>query len=342
MGDSRAPAGAPDLLHDRPAAPTLPGPSGSTPGGPPDLLHYRPWRGTFRSPAAGVWPIARVALGLLLRRRLFWGCYAVGLLVFAMFFFGQYLLAWAQGQVGEGEVEVGGFGRTNPAHLIQLVKFFLKVDGSGESYRTFFVYQGYIVVIVLALAGSLVLGNDLRCGSLPFYLSKPLSRWHYLLGKGLAVAVAINLLTTLPALALYVQYGLLESWDYFRDRADLLFGILAYGLVLTVSLTLLLLALATWLRRTVPLVMAWTTLFFFLQQFSRLLVDGLRFSPRWRLLDLWNDTTRIGTRLLHVQAGAGRPDLQPSWQEAALVLAGVSLACLVYLVRRIRAVEIVR
>jgi ABC-2 type transport system permease protein len=156
------------------------------------------------------------------------------------------------------------------------------------------------------------------------------------------VAVAINLLTTLPALALYVQYGLLESWDYFRDRADLLFGILAYGLVLTVSLTLLLLALATWLRRTVPLVMAWTTLFFFLQQFSRLLVDGLRFSPRWRLLDLWNDTTRIGTRLLHVQAGAGRPDLQPSWQEAALVLAGVSLACLVYLVRRIRAVEIVR
>jgi hypothetical protein len=318
MGDNRAPAGAPDLLY------------------------YRPWRGTFRRPASAVWPIARVALGLMLRRWLFWVVYGLGLFVFAMFFFGQYLLAWASGQVGEGEVDLGGFGRTNPNHFIQLIKFFLKVDGTGESYRTFFLFQGNIVMIVLALAGALIVGNDLRFGSLPFYLSKPISRWHYLLGKGLAVAVAINLLTTLPAVVLFVQYGLLDSWDYFIDRGDLFWGIMGYGLVLTVTLTLLLLALATWLRRTVPLVMAWTTLFFFLRQFSLLLVDGLRFSPRWRLVDLWNDAGLIGKVLLHADPRSMRPDLQPAWQEAALVLAAVSLACLTYLVLRIRAVEIVR
>jgi ABC-type transport system involved in multi-copper enzyme maturation permease subunit len=305
-------------------------------------LHYRPWRGTFRRPAAAVWPVARVALGMILRRRLFWVVYGLGLMIFSMFFFGQYLFAWAQGQAGEGEVEIGGFGRTNPANLLRIIQFFLKVDGSGENYRTFLNWQIFNVMIVLALAGSVVVGNDLRFGSLPFYLSKPLSRWHYLLGKGLAVAVFINLMTTLPALVLYVQYGLLYSWDYFVQRGYVFFGILGYGLVLTVTLTLLLLATATWLRQTVPLIMAWTTLFFFFQYLAQLLVDGLRLSPRWRLIDLWNDAGLIGALLLHVDLQALRPDSQPAWQEAALVLGGVSAASLAYLVLRIRGVEVVR
>src|SRR6185437_4755014 len=207
----------------------------------PELLHYRPWRGTFRPPVASVWPIARVALMSLFRRWMFWIIYVLGLLIFLLFFFGQYMLSWAQTQAGESVVPVGQF-RMNPAHLIQLFRDLLKLDGGSETYRNFFAYQGYIVMIVLALAGSILIGNDLRFGSLPFYLSKPLSRWHYLLGKGLAVAVFINLLTTVPALALFIQYGLLESWDYFYTAGGLFVGILGYGLVLTASLTLILLA----------------------------------------------------------------------------------------------------
>jgi ABC-type transport system involved in multi-copper enzyme maturation permease subunit len=310
--------------------------------GAPDLLYYRPWQGTLRGPLAGTWPVARVALGMMLRRKLFWGLYALGLVVFAMFFFGQYLLAWARGQVGEmGEVDVGGLGRADPRALVRFIQVFLKIDGSGESYRTFFVYQIFIVTIVLALAGAVVIGNDLRFGSLAFYLSKPLARRHYLLGKGLAVAVFINLMTTVPALTLYLQYGMLESWDYFIQRFDLLLGILGYGLILTVTLTLLLLATASWLRRTVPLIMAWTTLFFFCRLLAEALVNGLHFNPRWRLIDLWHDAALLGAVLLRIDLHTLRGPL-PSWQEAALVLGGVSLSCLTYLILRIRAVEIVR
>jgi ABC-2 type transport system permease protein len=308
----------------------------------PELLHYRPWRDDFRPPAASVWPVARVALVSLFRKWMFWIIYALGLLIFLLFFFGQYLLAWAQTQAGEADVQMGGWGRMNPRHLIQLFRGLLKLDGGEQTYHNFFSYQGYIVMIVLALAGSILIGNDLRFGSLPFYLSKPLSRWHYLLGKGLAVAVFINLMTTLPALVLYVQWGLLESWDYFYDRFDLLLGILGYGAVLTVTLTLLLLATATWLRRTVPLIMTWTTLFFFFRLVSSALVDGLRFSPRWRLLDLWNSTSLIGRTVLNVPLRPMQIANQPPWYEAALILGGVSLLCLIYLIRRIRAVEIVK
>jgi ABC-2 type transport system permease protein len=310
--------------------------------GAPELLHYRAWQGTFRPPAAGVWPVARVALGMLFRRWLFWVLYVLGLLMFLIFFFGQYLLAWADSQAGESDVPLAGsVGRINPNSLIQLLRVFLKLDGRGEMYRNFFAFQHSMVVIILALAGAVLVGNDLRFGSLAFYLSKPLSPRHYLLGKGLAVAVFINLMTTIPALVLFLQYAVLYSWDYLSSAFPLLLGILGYGLTLTVTLTLLLLATATWLRRTVPLIMAWTTLFFFCGKLSNVLVDGLHFSPRWRLIDLWNDTSLVGNVCLQIVPRPGRPP-QPAWYEAALVLAGVSTLCLTYLVLRIRAVEIVR
>jgi ABC-2 type transport system permease protein len=313
-----------------------------SPAATPELLHYRSWRGDFRAPSASVWPIARVALTSIFRKWTFWIIYILGLLIFLLFFFGQYLLSWAETQAGESDVQLGGWGRMNPRHLIALFRGLLKLDGGPETYRSFFAYQGYIVMIVLALAGSILIGNDLRFGSLPYYLSKPLSRRHYLLGKGLAVAVFINLMTTLPALILFVQWGILESWDYLYERFDLFLGILGYGLVLTVSLTLLLLATATWLRRTVPLIMMWTTLFFFCRLLASALVDGLRFPPHWRLIDLWNSASLVGATCLGLNLDAVRPDAQPPWYEAALVLGGVSLLCLTYLIRRIRAVEIVR
>ena len=302
----------------------------------PELLHYRPWTGTFRGPWASVWPIARVSLGMLFRRRLFWVLYALSLMIFLLFFFGQYLLAYAETQAPPAK------GQFNPRDLVGFFRSFLELDGSGRTYRTFMEYQGHMVMIVLALAGSILVGNDLRFGSLPFYLSKPLSRRHYLLGKAIAVAFFINMMTTLPAALLFIQYGLLDSWQYFLnyDKSGHLFiGILGYGAVLTVCLTLLLLASAMWLRRTVPLIMMWTTLFLFCRLLGRALV-GLGFHRRCRLIDLWNDMYLIGNWCLRMEPA--QVLYQPARHEAALVLGGVTLSCLAYLIMRIRAVEIVK
>jgi ABC-2 type transport system permease protein len=300
----------------------------------PQLLHYRPWRGQLRSPAVSVWPVARIALSMMMRRRLFWVLYGLGLLFFLLFFFGQYLLAFAEAQGTDPA------NRNNQGDLVKLMRNLLKLDGSGESYRTFFDYQGRIVMVILALAGAIVVGNDIRFGSLPYYLSKPLSRWHYLSGKALAVAVFVNLLTTIPALVLFVQYGLLTNENYFTDKAPLLLGILGYGLVLTASLCTILLATALWLRKTVPLIMVWSTLFFFCRIVADTVVDRLHFSKYWRLFDLWNDTFLVGSRCLGVEPN--NVNYQPEWYIAALVLGGVCLLCLTYLILRIRAVEVVR
>jgi len=310
--------------------------------GQPTLLHYRPWRGEFQEPALSVWVVARVGLRLMFRYWPFWIIYALGLLVFLFFFFSQYFLAWADAQVSAADVQLGGFGKVESYDLFNVLRHTLKMAGTGETYRNFFWYQSYIILVVLALAGSMLVGNDIRHGSMTFYLSKPIARWHYLLGKCLAVAVFINMLTTLPALVLFVEFCFLDGWDYVREHGLLCFGILGYGLVLTVTFSLLVVTISSWMKTTVPIIMTWATVFLFPKLVAGMLVDGLHFDQRLRLIDLWNNAWLIGNRLLDIPENQIRPWPQPELYEAGLVLLAVCVLCVVALVRRIRAVEIIK
>jgi hypothetical protein len=88
--------------------------------------------------------------------------------------------------------------------------------------------------------------------------------------------------------------------------------------------------------------MVWTTIFFFFRLVAVALVDGLQYDVRWRLLDLWNDMTLVGGTCLGLGSESFRSARQPSAAEALLVLSVVCVACLIYLSRQIRAVEVVR
>lgn len=294
---------------------------------------------------ARAWPIARASIELLVRRWLFWVIYVVTALpAFLFFFFTLYLFVWAEDQMGS-EVRMGGLGRVNPQFLVKALSEGLKMNGSAETYRNFISYESWPVMIMLALAGALLVGNDVRHNSLAFYLSKPISRWDYVIGKGIAVAFVVNVITTVPALILWLEYGFIKQEDYFLDqlvaKSDLLVGILTYGAVLTVSLTAMLLATATWLRRTVPLIMTWTILFIFCGALGGALTN-LGWGRHWRLLDLWNCTYVVGNALLGIESSKIQPQPQPEWYYAALVLTGVVIACLSYLILRIRGVEVVK
>jgi ABC-type transport system involved in multi-copper enzyme maturation permease subunit len=303
-----------------------------------ELLHYRPWNGTLRHPLCSVWPIARVALVMIFRRKLFWALYGLALTMFLVFFFGQYLLSWAESQAGESSVRVLG-AAVPPGQLIHIFRQFLELDGrKGEMYSNFFAYQAHMVMIVLALAGSMLVGSDINQGSLAFYLSKPISRVHYVLGKCLAVAVFVNMMTTVPAIILWAQFGILDTWSFFVDKFDLFLGILGYGLILTLCMSLLLVATAACVRRTVPMIMTWCTLFFFCPVLSNALVRVLGFDVNWRLIDLWNCAFCVGSWMLSASPGRN----QPGVAVCAVVLASVSCLCLTYLILRIRAVEIVK
>jgi hypothetical protein len=88
-----------------------------------------------------------------------------------------------------------------------------------------------------------------------------------------------------------------------------------------------------------PLIMVWMSLFFFMRILANILVDGLKYDGRWRLIDLWSNLTLLGSGCLgfvHDETST-----QPEAWQAALVLIGVSIACLIYLNHKTRGVEIV-
>jgi ABC-2 type transport system permease protein len=304
-----------------------------------NLLHYRPWRGEFRGPLYGSWAMARTSLFLLARRKLFWGLYALAFLVFFFYFNGQYLVVWIQQRTAEQTVPFAGV----PVKVGELTKFLdrLNLNGSAHTFGNFIWFEGYVVMIVLALAGAVLVGNDFAHGSLPFYLSKPIGRRHYLLGKFLAIGLFLNLITTVPAFLLYVQAGLLYDWQsYYVDHLRELAGIVGYGLALTATLGTLLLATAVWVRRTVPLVMVWTGLFVMTRLLAAMLVEGAKLDARWKLIDLWNDLYLVGLWCLGVSRESIRGD-QPEFWEAAAACGVVIVLCLLYLRRQIQAVEII-
>lgn len=316
------------------------------------LLHYRGWQGTLRTSLLSAWPIARVALGGLLTRRLFWLLYAFGLLLFLMFFFGSFLLDWVEAQISGGSVQ---FAAVDSTRLSMSLRRIIRIlNGSQETFVYFFMYQGGMVMIILALTGSLLVGGDFVNRSVTFYLAKPIHRWHYILGKCIAVGVVVNLLTTLPALLLFSQNAMgdwdyLVNVDYFRGSNygegpagwQLLLGILGFGMVLTVFLSIILVATAAWMRRTMPLIMAWTSLFMFLRLLVQVLVERLQYGPTWRLLDLWNSVCLIGFWCLGYDHERIEPKPMPPYWQCAATLLGVCIVCLIYLDRRMRRVEIV-
>jgi ABC-2 type transport system permease protein len=303
------------------------------------LLRYRPWRGTPRGPLHASLAMARVSLKLMIRRRLLWGLFALGLLVFFFFFYAQYLVVWITQQLSTETVRFAGI----PVTVGNLTKFLerLALNGTAHTFGNFIWFQGYVLIIVLALAGSVLVGNDFFHGSLPFYLSKPIGRWHYILGKCLAIGAFVNIMTTVPAIILWIEAGLLYDWkSYYLDNYHLLFGIIGYGLVLSTTLSLLVVATAIWVRRTVPMVMVWMGMFVFLRTLAGWLVEALK-DERWRLIDLWNNLYLCGLSCLQVDRSTIRPQPQPAFGDAWIATGVVCFACLLYLRRRVEAVEIV-
>jgi ABC-2 type transport system permease protein len=308
-------------------------------------LTYRTLTSARTGPWRGATAIARVSLGLLMRRKMFWALFSCSVLIFLFYFFSQYLMVFLENRVAEATVRTGGmFGMMiRPDAFVRTLRDALHMDGTADTYGDFMWTEGYIVMIVLAFAGSILIGNDFLHNSLPFYLSKPLGRRHYLFGKAMAVALLVNAMTTIPAVCLFLEFGFIDTWSYYFEQWRLLFGILAYGTMLTVTLSLLLIFTSAWLRKTVPLVMVWSATFVLARLIQRWLVDGLSLSPKFRLIDIWNNMYLFGQWCFGTPHNKLRPtgQVQPEYWEATLACVVLCAFCVYFLRRRVRAVEII-
>jgi ABC-2 type transport system permease protein len=269
------------------------------------------------------WPIVRTGVWMVLSRKIFWFLFAAGMLVF----FRLFVIIYIKAQLAIENPNIARF----------LDRF--ELTGTGEAYHRFMFAQGVVTMLLLSFAGSMLIGSDYQQGGLVFYLSRPIGRRHYIIGKLSAIGSIVLLITTIPALVLYAEYGMLSSsLDYFRENPRILVGILGYGLAMAATLSMLLAAIASWVPRTVPLVMSWSFVFVLMPVLAEVM-EHVGDNNRWLLLDLWRDLQLVGRWCFGSVREQRHEDDLILW--AACIVLGVFIVATLAFLRRVRAVEIV-
>jgi ABC-2 type transport system permease protein len=244
------------------------------------------------------------------------------------------LLCWAAPLVGMTLIYLhfNAFGlavlQTTVAELVPIdARFFLR----------FLIIQTSLGTVLAAVVGPGLIAPDLTNNALPLYLSRPLSRTGYVIGK-LAVLVALmSVLTWVPLLLMFgLQCGL-AGWSWFAANARIGCAILGASLAWIAVVSLLTLALSAWVRwRPVATVLVFGY-FFVSAGLGSLINDVL--ATEWGnvinvpelMLALWVVLFRVSGEREGVHAGA-----------AVLAIAATCAFFVLLLGRKIRAYHVVR
>jgi ABC-2 type transport system permease protein len=262
------------------------------------------------------WPITREALRLLLSKRAF-----DALIVLAWLpFIGFLIYIWALTQ----------FGNIPEGMTSALPR-------GGAVFAQFFKWQMLLGLLLTTFGGAGLVANDLRTGAILVYLSRPLTRRDYVVGK-LSVLLAINLFVTLvPGLLLYAIALALAPGQFLRwELAWLGPAVALHAVVLSLSLSLPALAVSSLSRSARVAGLAFFGLLVGLELVSGI-VGAIGRWPATLLLSIQSCVNALGEALL----GTPRDNALP-WIFPALVLVAVGLGSLAILRSRVRAVEIVR
>ena len=292
-----------------------------------DIAHYHGWEGKLRSPWWGSLAIVRVAMLQVFRRKSYWVVIGLGGLIFILYWSLIYIMT---------QFEIGAREQASIAKLFGFSP--VPTEEMDNGYVVFMQRESIAVMILLAFSGSPLVGTDFRMGSLTFYLSRRIDRVQYIVGKLLAVSTVVALMTILPALVLYFEYGMFtSSTAYWRQNWRLPIAVFSYGAVLCAVLSIWLVSLAAYLQRMAPIAITWSSLFVMCGTMSTQLREATD-NRNWDLLDPWRCIRLVGKLCFGTFQLPG--EYARSWW-ALLILATTCTLALAALVRRVRAVEVV-
>ena len=293
-----------------------------------DQSYYHGWEGKLRSPWIASLAIVRVALLQVLRRKSYWIVLALGMTNFLLFFSLIYVKTQLPISTKRAQDAIWQHFDFTPE----------PPRGRESGYIGFMDRQSLVVMILLAFSGSMLVGADFRGGALPFYLSRRIDRRHYIVGKLLSIGAVVALLTGVPALLLFIEYGMFtSSLDYYVDYWEIPLSIIGYSLVMCLVLGILLMAVSAYLQRTAPIAITWASTFVLLGGLSGLMRRATQDS-RWELLDPWRDMRYVGKLCF------GFTRSREEYELALMATGILTIACAIALfatILRVRAVEVV-
>lgn len=178
------------------------------------------------------------------------------------------------------------------------------------AFHYFLSCELWFSMVLVLLVGPNLISQDLRYNALPLYLSRPLRRMDYFAGKLGVIVALLTAVMIVPALVAYLL-GLLFSLDItiVRDTIGILLSAVVYGIVISFSLGMLMLALSSLTRNSRYVALMWmglwilssmvSTILGIIDQEQRLHAAGVR------------NLRRAGEQQLREQIEAARSDWRP-------------------------------
>lgn len=194
----------------------------------------------------------------------------------------------------------------------------------------------WVAFLIVLIRGPALLAPDLKDNAMPLYLSRPLTKRQYLLGKLLVLLWLTGAVTWIPGLLLVFVNAYYAGDGWLLDNLSVPLGLVATCLVWTGCLSIIALALSAWVRWRPAATLGFLGLFVIGSAIGNLFRAT---SGDWYgSLIILSDAIEVVGRDLF---GAKASDLMPlPWAWGTLAVAtGLALWALI---RRIRAFEIVR
>jgi hypothetical protein len=187
------------------------------------------------------------------------------------------------------------------------------------------------MVLVVGLVAPPLIAHDVRSRAFLLYFARPLTRWEYLLGKAVTVWCFLGLITTLPALSLYVL-GILMSPELgvVFDTWDLPLRILSASLVLMLPTTLLALCLSSLTTETRYAAFGWFAVWAF-GWVTYAILQTADPETSWTLVSLFHILGEVQSWVF------GMVENTRSVKWSATILAAITIASLAILMRRVSA-----
>ena len=246
----------------------------------------------------------------------------------------------------------------NAIALLQInVQELLPIDASF--FGTYVAVQGAFAFILTVLVAPPLISRDLANNALPLYLSRPVSRTEYVLGKMAVVGFLLSLVTWVPGLLIFFFQASLGGVSWLWANLWMIGSIFLGSMVWIVLLSLLSLAVSSLLKWRVVASGALLGLFFVPSAFGAI-VNEIFLTRVGHLVGLWASMSNIWLGLFGIferQTGAIRgrvttpvydnqymdiamlePPLWASWLLIALVCA----VCVWVLARKVRAYEVIK
>ncbi|MEM7583495.1 MAG: ABC transporter permease subunit [Acidobacteriota bacterium] len=225
-------------------------------------------------------------------------------------------------------------------------KIFEALPGSAEFFRQFLsvdaeffglvmAFQSTFAFFMALFIGPGLVSKDLANNGLPLYLSRPISRAEYVLGKFSVLGILLSLITWVPGLLLYGLQSLYAGWGWAFSNLRFAASILVGSAVWIGTISLLALAVSAWVKWR-PIAGFMMFMIFLGGSFVGLVVNAL-FRTDWgHMANLGVVIARIWESLLGLPAS----DDLPAW--AAWVSISIfCLLCIQLLNKKIRSYEVV-